>query len=153
MSFDKPFTSKSELVAITFGVVMDLTKKIEALEEKRKLVIDRVGGLIQLIPRSDNPNLPVSSCYFNFIMGIGKRQKEEVDNDNDEEFHVASKKQRIEKEYLTLTPLSFSSSSSSSSSSSIIKPPRVLTSVHKDVYKEGKRRWKRLIKIPNITEA
>jgi hypothetical protein len=75
MSFDKPFASKSEDVAILFGGLMDLTKKIEALEVERKVIIDRPGGLIQLLPTSHNPNLPVSSGYFNYIMGIGKRSK------------------------------------------------------------------------------
>jgi hypothetical protein len=64
MSFDKPFTSRAEDVVILFGSFIDLTKKIELLEKEGNLVIDRLGGLIQLLPRSDNPHLPVSSCYL-----------------------------------------------------------------------------------------
>jgi hypothetical protein len=77
-------------------------------------------------------------------MGSSKSPKEE--DDEVEELHVSSKKQRIEKD--RFVPPSFPSSSSLT-----INKTRVLISIHKDVGKEGKRKWRQFIKIPNITEV
>jgi hypothetical protein len=147
MSFDKQFTSKSEDVAALFTALTNINGKIELLEIERKAVIDRLGGLISCLPRSDNPNLPVSSCYFDYLMGIGKRPNE--NNDNDEEVYVTSKKSKIETEHFTPPP--FPSSSSSSSSS--IKHVRKYTNIQKDVGPQGRKRWSLMCKIPGITDA
>jgi hypothetical protein len=71
------------------------------------------------------------------------RQKEE--DDEVEELHLPTKKQKIEIEHFAPPP--FPSSSSSSTKSS-----RNYTSIQKDVGKEGKFRWRYLCKIPGITE-
>jgi hypothetical protein len=148
MSFDIPFTSKSEDVTAAFAVIMDLVGKIEVVEKERKIVIDRLGRLISGFWKSDNPNLPVSSCYMNYLMGASKRAKEE-DDDEVEELYVPTKKQKIENDHFA----SPSFPSSSSSSSSTIKQQLLLTNIHKHISALGQRRWRHLIRIPGITEA
>jgi hypothetical protein len=44
MSFDKPFTSKSEDVAVLFTALNNITGKIIVLEIERKQIIDRLGA-------------------------------------------------------------------------------------------------------------
>jgi hypothetical protein len=122
--------------------------KIAALEEEQQRTIDRLGGLISCLQKSDNSHLPGSSYYMDYLMGVLKRRKEEKDNEDVEELNVGSKKGRIEKECFSPLPLLPSSSSSFSN-----KTKPVLTSIHKDVGVEEKRRWRHLCKIPGITEA
>jgi hypothetical protein len=105
--------------------------EIAVIEEEQQTIIDRLGGLITCLPKSDNTHLPVSSCYMDYLIGVSKRVKEE-DDDEVEELHVLSKKRKIEKG--RFAPPSFPSSSSS------IKHTCVLTSINKDVCPVGKRR-------------
>jgi hypothetical protein len=72
MSFDRPYTSKAEDVAVLFTSLTDINGKIELLEKERKTIIDRLGGMISSLPTSDYPDLPLSSSYFNYIIAIGK---------------------------------------------------------------------------------
>jgi hypothetical protein len=86
--------------------------------------------MVGYLPRSDNNDLPLCSYLFHSWLYSTpfKRPKEKV-SDDDEEFHIPTTKQRIEKELFPPPP--FPSSSSSSTSSSTIKQPRNLTNVHK----------------------
>jgi hypothetical protein len=128
---------------------------INKLEIEYSKLFEHLQSLFGYLPRSDNNDLPLCSSLFIswYYSTPFKRSKEKINDDHDdvEEVHLPIKKQRIEKEHFSPPPLPSSSSSSSScSSSSTIKHPLNLTSIHKDVGPEGKRRWRDLIKIPVI---
>jgi hypothetical protein len=143
MSSNKSILTTTEDVQKYVTMLFGIRRDIDKLQLEYDKLFEHLQLMVRYLPRSYNNNLPLCSNLFNSWLYSTpfKRPEEKVSDDDEvEEIHIASKTQRIEKERFPPPPLP----SSSSSSSSIINKPRVLTSIHKDVDKEGKRRLKRL---------